>query len=111
MADPINKAAPFAPLLSAAEVGDNLSAQSCANRDVMRRTAAMVLTNTPAELVEAAKSDPETAAIVSEIVSDIAEHVRVEAEMYEAALHRVLWAACEAGIAPLAEDVEGPDHG
>lgn len=106
-----DKTPAFAPLLTESEVGDNLSAQACANRDLMRRAAALVLTKSPSELVEAAKADPDTAASVAEIVHDIAEHARCEAEMYGAALDRLLWAACEAGIAPLADDVEGPDHG
>lgn len=101
----------FVPMLTRDEVRDNLSATACRNRDVMRRTASIVLTQTPAELVESAKADPEMAATVAEIVHDIAEHARAEAELYAAALDRLLWAACEAGIAPLAQDLEGARHG
>lgn len=101
----------FVPLLTKEQADAHLSPIACTNRDVMRRAALRVLTMTPEELTAQAKAGPEEHAIRSQIVADLHEYVTDEASRYAEALDRLLWAACEAGIAPLADDVEGPDHG
>lgn len=110
MADKTNAPA-FVPLLSAQQAAEHLSPLACANRDVMRRTALRVLTMTPEELTAQAKAGPEEHAARCQIVADLHQHVADEVACYAEALDRLLWAACEAGIAPLADDVECPDHG
>lgn len=109
MANATNNAPAFVPLLSAQQAAEHLSPIVCANRDVMRRAAVRVLTMTPEELVAQAKASPEEHAARCQIVADLHEYVAGEATNYAAALDRLLWASCEAGIAPLAEDVEGLD--
>lgn len=101
----------FVPLLTSQQAADHLSPIACTSRDVMRRAAVRVLTMTPEELVAQAKAGPEEHAIRCHIVADLHQHVADEATCYAEALDRLLWAACEAGIAPLAEDMEGSDHG
>lgn len=107
----VNKTPAFAPLWTAEEAQTHLSPVACANRDVYRRTAVRVLTMRPEELVAQAKASPEEHTIRCQIVSEIHEYVSAEATNYAQAMDRLLWAACEAGIAPRADDVEGPDHG
>ena len=106
-----NNTPAFAPLLTKEQADAHLSPIACTNRDVMRRTALRVLTMTPEELTAQAKAGPEEHAIRCQIVADLHEYVSDEASHYAQALDRLLWAACEAGIAPLADDVEGTDHG
>ena len=101
----------FVPLLTKEQADAHLSPIACTNRDVMRHAAVRVLTMTPEELVVQAKTGPEEHAIRCQIVADLHEYVAGEAANYAAALDRLLWAACEAGIAPLAEELEGVGHG
>ena len=100
----------FVPLLTKEQADAHLSPIACTNRDVMRRTAMRVLTMTPEQLTAQAKSAPEEHAIRCQIVADLHEYVAGESTNYAAALDRLLWAACEAGIASLAEHPEGRTH-
>lgn len=101
----------FVPLLKKEQADANLSPIFCTNRDVMRRTAMRVLTMTPEALTAQAKAAPEEHAIRCQIVADLHDYVTGEASNYAHALDRLLWAAREAGIAPLAQDLEGTHHG
>ena len=101
----------FGPLLTKEQADAHLSPIACTNRDVMRRTALRVLTMTPEELTAQAKAGPEEHAARCQIVADLHDYVTGEASNYAHALDRLLWAAREAGIAPLAQDLEGPHHG
>lgn len=100
----------FVPLLTKEQADAQLSPIACTNRDVMRRTALRVLTMTPEELTARAKAGPEEHAVRCQIVADLHDYVTGEASNYAAALDRLLWAAREAGIAPLAEHPEGRTH-
>lgn len=101
----------FGPLLTKEQADAHLSPIACTNRDVMRRTALRVLTMTPEELTAQAKAGPEEHAARCQIVADLHDYVTGEASNYANALDRLLWAAREAGIAPLAQDLEGTHHG
>lgn len=101
----------FVPLLTKEQADAHLSPITCTNRDVMRRTALRVLTMTPQELTAQAKAGPEEHAIRCQIVADLHDYVTGEASNYAHALDRLQWSSREAGIAPLAQDLEGPRHG
>ena len=101
----------FGPLLTKEQADAHLSPIACTSRDVMRRTALRVLTMTPEELTAQAKAGPEEHAARCHIVADLHDYVTGEASNYAHALDRLLWAAREAGIAPLAQDLEGTRHG
>ena len=100
----------FGPLLTKEQGDAHLSPIACTNRDVMRSTALRVLTMTPEELTAQAKAGPEEHAARCQILADLRDYVTGEASNYAAALDRLLWAAREAGIAPLAEHPEGRTH-
>ena len=101
----------FVPLLTKEQADAHLSPIACTNRDVMFRTALRVLTMTPEELTAQAKAGPEEHAARCQIVAALHDYVTGEASNYAHALDRLLWAAREAGIAPLAQDLEGQRHG
>lgn len=106
-----DKTPAFGPLLTKEQADAHLSPIACTNRDVMRRTALRVLTMTPEELTGQAKAGPEEHAARCQIVADLHDYVTGEASNYTHALDRLLWAAREADIAPLAQDLEGTRHG
>lgn len=100
----------FVPLLSKIQVKENISVESCAERDITRRIVAYTATRTTEELVTSAQCAPEALEDVADAALSLLTYSQAESELTRAVIARCMWVANQVSASPT-QSGEGVSHG